>query len=319
MSWFNRTADDVVLRELRRVNKVQLGTVRADNARAPYTVVFSIKFLLPVSDARAIRGQPNFSTVDYPNPIRGLKEKKVFAPIRTGEGIVVRVFWYKYLGVESNIDARRAVAKFLDRLYPLTRDFRRPIVALRAHLVDWDLGFAVERSRLLDPWYSERTFGGLKMDTFNLKSWGMADGSPVHNREKDGLRAGKMDTWLERYERRNPDTKEAVDPITEKMQINPVALVRRELDSFLVEVEKKLPDMLQKAKRLNPQIAGLRARQALTLLRTSYFESQVRDKLFSLFLAKYNDPERGASTSDRRKLVADLRAWLWETVERRFL
>lgn len=319
MSFFKRTVDDDVLMGLRRVNKIRLGNVRTDNARAPHTVIFSLKFLVPESDAKVLRDQPGFSAVRYPRPIPGLREKKIFKPVRTEQGIMLRVFWFKYLGIDAQVEARREVAKFLDRIFPLTRDVKRPIVSLRAHLVDWDLGFAVEKSRLLDPWYGERTFGGIKLDTFSLKSWGMAESSPILNKDRSALRGGKMDSFLERYERRNPNSKEVVDPITERMKINPVALVRRELQDFAEEAEKKLPKMLIKAKGLKPNIADLRAKQILTIVRTSYFETSAREKLFQIYLDKFNDPERGPRTSDRRLMVEELRAWFWATLERRFL
>lgn len=319
MSWLFRTAEDDVIADLRRVNRIRLGNVKKDRTRAPHTVIFSLKFLLPETDAKRVSGLSGHSFIAYPKPIKGLKEKKIFQPIRTDDGIVVRVFWYAYLGENAQVEARRDVAKFLNRIYLLTRDRKRPVVSLRAHLVDWNVGFALEKSVLLDPWYSERTFGGIKLDTFNLKSWGMAESAPILNKDRSALRGAHRDTWTERYDRKNPNTREVVDPITENMQIDPVALVRREVASFIVAAEKKLPQMLIESKGVKPNIAGLRAKQIISILRTSYFETSARQQLFQIYLNKYNNRERGARTSDRRSLVADLRVWLWDTLKRRFL
>lgn len=310
----NRTYDDVALPYVGKTNRAQPGWLSNDKVVAPFTLIFSLRFLVPEKDVRTVDKMPNQRSVVYPKPIRGFREKRLFAPVRTANGIIVTVIWWRYIGERDYYQARRICARHLDFLYPRIVDPVRPIVSLRVHLVDWNLGYAAPPRLLRDKWYSERTFANTKVDTFNLKAWGIAGSAPITDEDGE-LRYGKQDSLLHRWEDRRD--RPAVDPLVDDLGIKPDVLARKTLDAYLEELEPKLGTMLAAAKRLAPNIARIRARQAMLVLRSRPFGQQTVDRLYSIYIETADQP--GSTAARIRTLTSNLREWLEKTVENRYL
>jgi len=159
-----RTMDDTVIPRLRPKNYLRAGDIRGMRKRARITLIFSIK-----------------THRRYVTPPQGLREKRAFAN-RGWE--IVKVLWWRYLGNVTYRRAREITASYLDQIYRMIHSERKPIVAIRATLVDWETGKPIPPRTLRDPWYYTTAFGEYKLDAFRLRSWGISVDAPTIQYER---------------------------------------------------------------------------------------------------------------------------------------
>jgi hypothetical protein len=287
MPRYRETGDDHALRYLERVNRLRAGATPADmRKRANLTLVFSIK-----TEKRFV------------NVPQGLRVKRPFSNLGMD---VIKVLWWRPLGKITYIEARRQTIKYLNMIGRLLIDRGEPIVAIRAHLVDWSTEKPVLRRVLRDLWWYDKTFSGWIINAARLRSWGMA--------VDDGFEP-KYDPSATRKPSVQHDDISTLDGAV-SFNINMV------LDQAVNNIINEIPNQMRAKSVMQPhstRFGPLAIQRVIITLRSQTFRKRMRSYLDSLYQSDEDFAAKLRKQSARLSLRVVAERWARDEVNERIL
>lgn len=286
MTRFTETKDDHALRFLEPVNRLRPGaSMQANRTRSHLTLVLSIK-----------------TAGRFVNPPYGLRIKRPF--INEGWDIL-KVLWWKPLGLMTYYDARKRTLKYLDQINRLLHR-HEPIVAIRATLIDWSTGKPIPRKILRDPWWYERTFSGWVLNEMRLRAWGMS--------VNDGFRP-KYDVTpsapLNRTRDDSTTLEGAVDFNVDQSLLRAINAVISEIPRWILARSV----MQTKDKRFSPTAL----RRVVVTVRTAGFRQRLRTYIENLYITDADFAAKLGRSQARLALEKAAEHWVRDEINNRIL